>query len=509
MKFSLLLGKRRFIMKVNTVTLCTLVTPVLLLAQSLPMRWAPYDLDTNFEMARSVYAADLDNDGDNDILGAAFGLDEIAWWENDGNGLFSTKQSISNTFYGAQCVRAADINNDGHIDVLGAAYYADDIAWWQNDGASPPNFDKHLIATGFNGAVQVEAIDLDNDNDIDVIATGGNDQSPTWWENTGFGSFVEHAIQRSGGILEFSLGDLNGDGDIDIVGTSIDDDAVFWFENDGASPPNFIEHFLCTVSGSDPYPNDMSDIDGDGDMDIVLGYGQKLAWMERRTDIISQDDQLVFDHHTICYQMQLTATSIIVTDLDDDQDKDILVTYGSDSKGGEVGGIDENNISWWEHVGERNFTVHTIAQNYCGAGSGYAACINNDRWQDVLAVSNSLDRITCWKNNPITGYKPVPEPVPRSSTEEESNNTSNIVLTSAPIHSRGTVNFSLTLNTATHVDLVIYDALGRKTETLASQSFSPGAYHISNKNTLPPGIYFLNVTTDRQKHITQKFVVVQ
>jgi hypothetical protein len=496
-------------MKVNKMVMCILVMPVLLLAQSLPMRWAPYDFDTNFEMARSVYAADLDNDGDNDVLGASFGLDEIAWWKNNGNGPFSTKQSISNTFYGAQCVRAADINNDGHIDILGAAYYADEIAWWQNDGVSPPNFDKHVIANGFNGAVQVETSDLDNDNDIDVVATGVNIQSPTWWENTGSGSFAEHQIQRSGGILDFSLGDLDGDGYIDIVGTSPCDDAVFWFENDGGCPPNFIEHFLGTVYGIDPYPIYVTDLDSDGDADIVLGYGQKLVWMERRSDIIPQDDRLIFSHHTICYQMQLAATSIYVTDLDDDQDKDILVTAASCYKDGRDNRVNEVNIICWENVGEENFSARVIAQNYWGAGSGYAAHINNDRYKDVLAVSNSLDRITWWKNNPITGYKPVPEPITPTSTEEESDNIPNVVLTNASIHSRGTVNFSFTLNKATNVDLAIYDALGRNVETLVSQTFAPGIYNISNKKTLPPGIYFLNVKTDRQEHITQKFIVVQ
>jgi hypothetical protein len=491
-------------MKANKMAIYILVVPVLLLAQSLPMRWAPRDIDVNFEAARSVYAADLDNDGDNDVLGASFGLDEIAWWENDGNGLFSSKQSISNTFYGAQCVRAADINNDGHIDVLGAAYHADEIAWWDNDGASPLNFSKCLIADGFNGAVQVEACDLDNDNDIDVIATGVNDQSPTWWENNSSGNFTEHAIQRSAGILDFSIGDLDGDSYIDIVGTSPSDDAVFWFENDGGSPPNFIEHFLCTVYGLDPYPNYVDDLDSDGDMDIVLSYGQKLAWMERRRDIISQDGRLIFDHHTICYQMQLAATSIYVTDLDGDQDKDILVTAASCYKDGGDNRVDELNIIWWKNDGNENFTGYVIAQNYWGAGSGYAARINDDRFEDVLAVSNCLDRITWWKNNPRPLYKPVY----RSSVEEESDNTTNVLLTSVPINRGTVVNFSLTLNKTTYIDLSIYDAIGRKIETLVSKTFTPGTYNISNKNTLCAGIYFYSFKSSLKNEVG-KLVLVQ
>jgi len=470
------------------------------------MRWSPRNIDVNFELARSVYAADLDNDGDNDVLGASYGLDEIAWWENDGNGHFSTKQSISNTFYGAQCVRAADLDGDGDIDVLGIAFSAGTIAWWQNDGGSPPNFNQYLIADGFSGGIYVEAIDLDNDNDIDVIATGANDQSPIWWENNGSGNFTEHAIQQSGGMLHFSVGDLNGDGDIDIVATSWTIRVVSWFENDGACPPNFIEHFLSTVEGVDPYPNYVTDLDSDGDADIVLGYGQKLVWMERRSDIISQDG-LIFDLHTICYQMQLAATSIYVTDLDDNQNKDILVTAASCYKDGRDNGgsrSHEKNITWWKNDGDEHFTEYVIALDYWGVGSGYATHIDNDCYEDVLAVSNILGRITWWKNSPIVVYKPIH----RSSAEEESDNTHNVVLTSAPINSRGKVNFSLTLNKATYVDLSMYDALGKKVETLVSQTFTPGTYHISNNENLPAGIYFYSFQSPLMNEVG-KFVLIQ
>ncbi|MCL0056704.1 fibronectin type III domain-containing protein [Dehalococcoidia bacterium] len=89
-------------------------------------------IDGAFDGARSVYATDLDGDGDQDVLGAAADADDIAWWRNDGGGTF-TKSIIDGAFDVAISVHATDLDGDGDQDVLGAASVADDIAWWRND----------------------------------------------------------------------------------------------------------------------------------------------------------------------------------------------------------------------------------------------------------------------------------------------------------------------------------------------------------------------------------------
>lgn len=49
------------------------------------------------------------------------GDDKIAWYENDGNGNFSTQQIITTTATNAQSVYAIDLDNDGDNDVLSAS----------------------------------------------------------------------------------------------------------------------------------------------------------------------------------------------------------------------------------------------------------------------------------------------------------------------------------------------------------------------------------------------------
>jgi hypothetical protein len=41
-----------------------------------------YTVDGNFDAASCAYAGDVDGDGDQDVLGAAYAIDSITWWEN-------------------------------------------------------------------------------------------------------------------------------------------------------------------------------------------------------------------------------------------------------------------------------------------------------------------------------------------------------------------------------------------------------------------------------------------
>ena len=48
-----------------------------------------------FVAAKSVFATDLDGDGDADVLSASAGDDKIAWYENLGSGSFGPQQVIT------------------------------------------------------------------------------------------------------------------------------------------------------------------------------------------------------------------------------------------------------------------------------------------------------------------------------------------------------------------------------------------------------------------------------
>ena len=78
----------------------------------------------------SIFTADLDGDGDTDVLSASQLDDSIAWHENrDGLGNFAARRVISAFADGAISVFASDLDGDGDEDVLSASFNDDKIAW--------------------------------------------------------------------------------------------------------------------------------------------------------------------------------------------------------------------------------------------------------------------------------------------------------------------------------------------------------------------------------------------
>ena len=71
------------------------------------------DADVTQSEYQAVYAADLDGDGDQDVLSASVGDDKIAWYENtDGLGAWGTQRVITTLADGAVWVHAADLDGD-------------------------------------------------------------------------------------------------------------------------------------------------------------------------------------------------------------------------------------------------------------------------------------------------------------------------------------------------------------------------------------------------------------
>jgi hypothetical protein len=94
------------------------------------------EISNQFAYPRSVYATDVDGDGDTDVLGAGanvYGVQYVVWWENNGTTNWGWWHTIDSNFSGAYSVYATDMDDDGDIDVLAAARDADQIAWYENE----------------------------------------------------------------------------------------------------------------------------------------------------------------------------------------------------------------------------------------------------------------------------------------------------------------------------------------------------------------------------------------
>ena len=241
-----------------------------------------HTITTSADGASSVYAVDVDGDGDMDVLSAFLRDDTIRWYENDGQADPTfTAHTITTSADGAHSVYAADVDGDGDMDVLSASLYDDKIRWYENDGQTNPSFTTHEITDQADGARSVYAADVDGDGDMDVLSASSNDNTVRWYENDGAESFTAHEITTSAdGVHSVYAVDVDGDGDMDVLSASERDDKIAWYENNGQAPqPTWTTHTITT--GADGAKSVYAaDVDGDGDMDVLSASqnNNKIAW---------------------------------------------------------------------------------------------------------------------------------------------------------------------------------------------------------------------------------------
>ena len=192
---------------------------------------------------------DLDGDGDLDLVATAYMDNRLAWFENDGSMGFS-RHIISNSE--TYCIDgvAADVDGDGDLDVVNAgASGGDFFHWWENDGSE--GFSMHVIHydSGMVGW-DVAAADVDGDGDADVVGCAYTDSYISWYENTdGAGTFAEHVIVSSGFANPSAANavDVDGDGHVDVVALAYGDSKVSWFDNGGSQA--FTEQVMASPTG--------------------------------------------------------------------------------------------------------------------------------------------------------------------------------------------------------------------------------------------------------------------
>ena len=239
------------------------------------MIFSSHTISLNVDSPASVYAADLDGDGDIDVLSASVNDDKIAWYENDGFQNFST-HNISINADGAFSVSALDIDGDGDLDVLAADY--DNVSWYKNDGFQ--NFSLQMVTPNIGGISSVYPYDIDGDGFIDVLSSVHAGDKIIWHKNDGMQNFTNDTIDfNADGATSVYAEDLDGDGDIDVLSSTANNDQIIWYENDGTH--NFNPTIIST-NADNAQAVHTDDLDGDGDVDVVSAslFDHKIAWYE-------------------------------------------------------------------------------------------------------------------------------------------------------------------------------------------------------------------------------------
>ncbi len=367
---------------------------------------------------KHVYTVDVDRDGDIDIISAHSknndDLGKIIWYVNEGELNFRPK-IIDPQAIGVNHLQACDLDQDGYLDILATVpTEADDrIVWYRNQNNL--DFSEGLDIKPPPGTVPIMGInsiqtgDLDGDQDIDLAVCVEFNDMVLWIENQNQNpstvnpnQFKWHLLtDLTGGAKDVSIADLDQDGRLDIAvaakgvstkNRSKSDVKVAWFKNQGDRI--FDTRILIRGGRYEAFSIVPADLDGDGEVDLILGSRRglgavgRLSWLQSLGEGNFSDEKIITDFGS-------GIKSVNATDLDGDLDLDIA--YVSPLR---------SELIWYENEGNLVFNRRFVS-NVSKIEATQATDVDQDGYVDLVSISGTTGngRVSLSKNVPALFIK--------------------------------------------------------------------------------------------------------
>ena len=293
------------------------------------------------------------------------------------------QHEVTNTFTKGADVIAVDLDQDEDMDIISVNSHTNaEIVWWKNNGSN--EFTKITIRDNLIKARSVRAEDINDDQHIDLVVAVYGENRILYLENNGVETFLEYSVDTNFvGAHTIDIKDVNGDGNLDILCSGFDyyyhNGEIAWWENDGLSPIGWTKNLISDRFQQSPFIYG-EDMDGDDDLDVIAcgELNDEILWWEN-------NGQEEFSEHMVDSLINGIHT-VIARDVDLDGDMDILAAACIGSQ-----------IAWYENDGSQEFIKHPLGY-FPGALWLDATDLDNDGDRDLFGAPQGASYLAWWDN---------------------------------------------------------------------------------------------------------------